>query len=912
MSSLENVQSLQNKLLMLNLLTTSKLDKSVGAFTSQLDPQNVVRFFKCMESSCDFCTDEEDKFKDHLRAHVDPPHCTYCNEVAANEQLLVEHMVAEHGSCRFQCALCFYRSQTVTHIRVHAIMVHKSKSLYWYACTERVPTSSKLVDQGKDHISGYVCKDCSFRSLSTERFFEHLSVIHPGPSSLSCHICSAQVGGPSSLIDHYMEMHNIRAFHCLFCDFGSQFDWDVIVHMSECHPGRPFKIYCRGKDMPSSFRTLKDLERSNIKDSIPASFSSFSRHSLKNKWQQENEGKEYCRDLSVNVEVPVKKELEKCSNSEKSVFMPGFAMSETKCKCGAIFNDVGMLFQHLTEEHTKEHCFDCFKCMRLTAASVGDLFAHIVDCHTAFFRCCYKKCIFIGESQQSVDDHVMQAHQCFDLPKEEATETYHNVTCVNTESDTRPPSNLDKGDDMTTCPEEPSENNYGWSLLEGGIVYSCTLCCQNDMQPLDFFRHMSLGHGIKFFCGHCKKGYKLWKQMVMHHSRCHSELQLSVKSFEKNKLEDVTSESQSNCDKEGQNGADSKLATSNDAELKDAGKAFKSTLARKTSQESFIETAAQSARRIDSSNLHAPPLSMASHYSHTHKKAPPSSSKELKQLTVKSGPLQPAPLGKNYATCGQQKKSQPGYSNAASRQKDEYSRTRPESTRSVPEFSPSSKTSIPQTAVRKLSPASSAYHKKGLPKENERKALQRKDDCKPSLFCGHCLKGYKLLKPLVTHQKTVHPELPPSIRKLHMEKLEDITSDDASKYKHQGATKSARLDECDPVGNESTSEVSLSDGINDTDYERSRSDSVRALKRKPKWRRITLISSDSEDDEDPIASKLSCRVEEFSYYGKPVEPIDTNDIYVRIHEGDFRIAFSQFARIVNVSPIVLVHKEILM
>ncbi|KAL3181922.1 hypothetical protein MRX96_035867 [Rhipicephalus microplus] len=371
MSSLENVQSLQNKLLMLNLLTTSKLDKSVGAFTSQLDPQNVVRFFKCMESSCDFCTDEEDKFKDHLRAHVDPPHCTYCNEVAANEQLLVEHMVAEHGSCRFQCALCFYRSQTVTHIRVHAIMVHKSKSLYWYACTERVPTSSKLVDQGKDHISGYVCKDCSFRSLSTERFFEHLSVIHPGPSTLSCHICSAQVGGPSSLIDHYMEMHNIRAFHCLFCDFGSQFDWDVIVHMSECHPGRPFKIYCRGKDMPSSFRTLKDLERSNIKDSIPASFSSFSRHSLKNKWQQENEGKEYCRDLSVNVEVPVKKELEKCSNSEKSVFMPGFAMSETKCKCGAIFNDVGMLFQHLTEEHTKEHCFDCFKCMRLTAASVG-------------------------------------------------------------------------------------------------------------------------------------------------------------------------------------------------------------------------------------------------------------------------------------------------------------------------------------------------------------------------------------------------------------------------------------------------------------------------------------------------------------------------------------------------------------
>ncbi|KAL1428660.1 hypothetical protein MTO96_003010 [Rhipicephalus appendiculatus] len=157
MSSLENVQSLQNKLFMLNLLTASQLSKSLSAFTSQLEPQNVVRFFKCMESSCDFCTDEEDKFKDHLRAHVDPPHCTYCNELAANERLLVEHMLAEHGSCRFQCALCFYRSQTVTHMRVHGIMVHNSKAVFWYACTEKVPTSPKLVGHGKKTILVAMC-----------------------------------------------------------------------------------------------------------------------------------------------------------------------------------------------------------------------------------------------------------------------------------------------------------------------------------------------------------------------------------------------------------------------------------------------------------------------------------------------------------------------------------------------------------------------------------------------------------------------------------------------------------------------------------------------------------------------------------------------------------------------------------
>lgn len=46
MSHLENVQSLQNKLLLLNLLTASQLSKTLSAFASQLEPHSIVRFFQ--------------------------------------------------------------------------------------------------------------------------------------------------------------------------------------------------------------------------------------------------------------------------------------------------------------------------------------------------------------------------------------------------------------------------------------------------------------------------------------------------------------------------------------------------------------------------------------------------------------------------------------------------------------------------------------------------------------------------------------------------------------------------------------------------------------------------------------------------------------------------------------------------
>lgn len=907
MSSLENVQSLQHKLLMLNLLTASQLSKSLSAFSSQLDPHNVVRFFKCMESSCDFCTDEEDKYEDHLRAHLDSPHCTYCNEVASDEHHLVEHMLAEHGSCRFQCALCFYRSKTVTHMRVHGIMVHNSKAVFWYACREKTTLNPKLVGHEKNHIGGYICKDCAFRSHCTEIFFEHLSVVHSGSFTVSCHICPVQTDSPNSLIDHYREIHNIFAFHCLYCDFGSQFDWDVIVHVTTCHPEKQFKIFCRGKEMPQSFKTLKDLEKSNLKDGVPPSFKSFSpHHTLKYNQQQRAEDKNCSLDSDINVKAPFKDGLEKCSDMRKGMFIPGFAMSETKCKCGAIFHDVGMFFLHLTEKHSQKQDFDCPKCLLLTGASVGDLFAHIVDSHTAFFRCCYRRCFFIGFSRQNIDDHVMQVHQHFDLPQEDAIGADHNLTLPSTESDMPCHDNPSKLTNVDGLPEVSTEKKSDWHLLERGLTYTCNLCCQPEMEPLDYFRHMSLGHGIKFFCGQCRKGYKLWKQMMMHHSRCHSDLHLSVKSFERNKLRDVTSELQSDCNYERQGGVESDVVKSKHDEPKDAGRAAIDTVAMNTAKEGFGVTVSQSSMRTDYKH-HTSSVSTALHYSRTHKKALVSSSKESKQPTNKFRHLQLIPLGKNHAAHSQQKKCQPDYLNVASTQKDEFSKTGPEICARASESPPPSRSSVPQANVSKSPLTSSAHHKKVLPKENEGEAQQLRNDGKPSFFCGHCFKGYRLLKPLLTHQKTVHCELPIAVRKLHMEKLEDITND-VKKYGGVSTSKSVHHDVRALVGEE-VCEVPPSHDSDSDDFEHSESE--RDQKVKHKWRRIKLICSDSEDDETSVVSELGNHEEEFSYYGKPVEPIDLENVYVRVTMGDALVKYSKLIALVNVSPIVLVHKEII-
>jgi len=80
------------------------------------DLKCLAALFKCMSSECSFYTVDAITFKAHLQIHFDNTGlkhyllCCYCSYEAFSTENLVQHVIDEHGSERFQCPHCFYRT----------------------------------------------------------------------------------------------------------------------------------------------------------------------------------------------------------------------------------------------------------------------------------------------------------------------------------------------------------------------------------------------------------------------------------------------------------------------------------------------------------------------------------------------------------------------------------------------------------------------------------------------------------------------------------------------------------------------------------------------------------------------------------------------------------------------------------
>ncbi|KAG0427528.1 hypothetical protein HPB47_025429 [Ixodes persulcatus] len=114
--------------------------KTLCALHILMQPKNLVHFFKCMDSSCSFTSDDDDLFLVHLSAHREQALlCVYCGLLATSGPRLIKHMVTAHGSRKAQCSLCLYRACSETHLAVHTAIAHEGSVLPWYLCKNIAP-----------------------------------------------------------------------------------------------------------------------------------------------------------------------------------------------------------------------------------------------------------------------------------------------------------------------------------------------------------------------------------------------------------------------------------------------------------------------------------------------------------------------------------------------------------------------------------------------------------------------------------------------------------------------------------------------------------------------------------------------------------------------------------------------------
>lgn len=114
--------------------------------------------FKCMHTQCRFSTHSKEDMEMHMNHHlalIDVIHsadgtldrtireeqikfrdCSYCDFTAHSNKELLDHVLAEHEQCIFQCAYCFYRSIEVDNIALHYDVHHAKEERQIYLCGE--------------------------------------------------------------------------------------------------------------------------------------------------------------------------------------------------------------------------------------------------------------------------------------------------------------------------------------------------------------------------------------------------------------------------------------------------------------------------------------------------------------------------------------------------------------------------------------------------------------------------------------------------------------------------------------------------------------------------------------------------------------------------------------------------------
>lgn len=1057
MSSLETVQSLQRKLLLLDLLSTARLSKSLPTFASQMEPKNIVHFFKCMDSNCDFTTNNNDLFLIHLSAHWEHSFlCTYCSEVICSDVQLVQHMMTEHSARIYQCALCFFRSRTKSHLIVHSMSIHKSRRIHGYLCSKVCDIPAKA-DTADSMSKSYACLSvpkCRTRCFSTERFLKHMREAHADAASYTCHKCRHEEGSPEGLVAHYEKVHNFMSYQCLYCSFGCDNEWPVMEHIAQDHADSPFKLLIRSSQPPDWFKELNALTRESKLNGLPNGIHSSQCSTDKSLSPPPSE---------IETKPPVIEEF-KYSELEAMAGCSSALPTHFACQvenCSLVCSSAVSFISHVNKEHAAVTELSCPNCSALPRASARELFVHLIDNHTTLLRCPYSSCSFVGQQQEAVDAHIIAVHlqyetecspqesdsdRCKQEPEEEevtnpvsssgipgslsctvkaepeedvpqsTASSDKEIVPATSEEPSAPAEWLSDTELKNTAEEEdckPAAKSYddgnlsrnssvngsvnqaeflnisgsGGQLADDAVeVYVCSLCCQSEMEALVYFRHMSLGHGVRYFCGHCEKGYKIPKQLLIHHSRFHDDKEMSFKTFQDNSLMNVPQKVISLWQRDIGAPRGKAKKVSAETTLKPPGKATHVGRELKSVREGGTSTRPESSeiksdalssefcseikvaqkkkrgRRTENKDTEASgPVSEAggSHASLGPSRKPirnvPKRGKSPKQQSRDKTPMRSVEVNQKLETSDEaQRPTSPDSGMNAPREASMTPQNTPVQPRKqnslqTPERGPKSTVKKPKSGASPLASGSklgktikptgkgqsgdsetSKETLEGKAADNSEEAKVRNSQnpfalCPNNLHvCVYCYKSYKVLKWAMHHQKAMHPDQPPMVKQLDFAKLDEIMKEGPSMVPpreqgeahlnddpqlsgstsskivvpHRGEEVISLVDDsqCEPVKGKSDTESADSDTLLEGDT------ATRSQKNK-RWRRITVISSDSSEDDEPLQQYVG-----FSYYGVEAEPMPTDDIFVYVQNGGVRLAYSQLASLLNLQPRVLVQK----
>lgn len=223
--------------------------------------------------------------------------------------------------------------------------------------------------------------------------------------------------------------------------------------------------------------------------------------------------------------------------------------------CGIAFEEILDFMNHLAECHPSESSFVCPKCA-LFVNSSADLLAHLVDNHTGVLFCPYKDCTFGSLHQSGVDIHIIQVHQVY---QPDQSNTGNSPAGADTRDESDIWSESLRSSPAVDCPERldaspveegcPYEEVVDHTQREGSTENAmddfkitlnlCSKCRLYFSTAGRYIQHMTLVHMVEFFCGYCLKAYKKSRCLFMHIGCQHSGQMLSVKCFKDQKVVDV-------------------------------------------------------------------------------------------------------------------------------------------------------------------------------------------------------------------------------------------------------------------------------------------------------------------------------------------------------------------------------------